>query len=86
MYLAVAGSCAEQKANAATAPAYTLDGISFSNYVAATGLLVTELENSPSEMLLLISCVMLFQRHMILVLLVQPKLSILLCIVRGRRV
>jgi hypothetical protein len=52
MYLAVAGSCAEQKANAATAPAYTLDGISFSNYVAATGLLVTELENSPSEMLL----------------------------------
>ena len=52
MYNAVAGSCAEQKANAATAPAYTLDGISLSSTGSATGLLITELLNGPDEMIL----------------------------------
>ena len=52
MYNAVAGSCAEQKANAATASAYTLDGISLSSTGSATGLLITELLNGPDEMIL----------------------------------
>jgi len=52
MYNVVAGSCAEQKANAVTAPAYTLDGISFSDFGAATGQILTELVNGPDELLL----------------------------------
>lgn len=51
MYNAIVGSCAEQEANATT-PAYTLDGISFSDYGAATGLNITELVNGPDELLL----------------------------------
>jgi len=52
LYLAIAGSCAEQKANAATAPAYTLDGLALSSTGSATGLILTELLNGPDELLL----------------------------------
>ena len=52
MYNAIAGSCAEQKANATTAPAYTLDGIALSSTGSATGLIITELVNSPSTLVL----------------------------------
>ena len=50
VYLGVAGACAEQKANAVTA--YTLEGISFSNFGTATGYTPVEIVNSPSEMVL----------------------------------
>lgn len=52
MYNAIAGSCAEQKANATTAPAYTLDGIALSSTGSATGTILTELVNGPDELLL----------------------------------
>ena len=52
MYNVVAGSCAEQKANATTAPAYTLDGLALSSTGSATGLIITELLNGPDEMIL----------------------------------
>jgi hypothetical protein len=50
VYLAVAGACAEQKANASS-PAYTLENISFSNFGTATGYTPVEIVNSPTEML-----------------------------------
>lgn len=52
LYNAIAGSCAEQKANATTAPAYTLDGIVLSSTGSATGLIITELVNSQSTLVL----------------------------------
>lgn len=52
LYLAIAGSCAEQKANAATAPAYTLDGLAISSTGLVTGVVLTELVNGPDELLL----------------------------------
>ena len=52
MYNAIAGSCAEQKANATTASAYTLDGIALSSTGSATGTILTELVNGPDEQLL----------------------------------
>lgn len=52
MYNAIAGSCAEQKANATTAPAYTLDGIALSSTGSVTGTVLTELANGPDELLL----------------------------------
>lgn len=52
LYNAIAGSCAEQKANATTAPAYTLDGIALSSTGSATGTVLTELVNGPDELLL----------------------------------
>ncbi|MDA8843604.1 hypothetical protein N9O19_04775 [Euryarchaeota archaeon] len=52
MYNAIAGSCAEQKANATTAPAYTLDGIALSSTGSVTGTILTELVNGPDELLL----------------------------------
>lgn len=48
MYLGVAGACAEQKANASS-PSYTLEGITFAETGTASGYLVTELVNSPTE-------------------------------------
>ena len=51
MYNAIAGSCAEQKANAVTT-AYTLDGLALSSTGSATGLILTELLNGPDELLL----------------------------------
>ncbi|MDA7498655.1 hypothetical protein OAA37_00130 [bacterium] len=52
LYNAIAGSCAEQKANATTAPAYTLDGIALSSTGSVTGTILTELVNGPDELLL----------------------------------
>ncbi len=52
LYNAIAGSCAEQKANATTAPAYTLDGLALSSTGSATGTVLTELVNGPDELLL----------------------------------
>lgn len=52
MYNAIAGSCAEQKANATTASAYTLDGLALSSTGSVTGTVLTELVNGPDELLL----------------------------------
>ena len=52
MYNAVAGACAEQKANAAGPAGYTLDGITFDSFGSATGLSPTEIVASPTEMIL----------------------------------
>lgn len=52
MYNAIAGSCAEQKANAATASSYTLDGLALSSTGLVTGVVLTELVNGPDELLL----------------------------------
>lgn len=52
LYNAIAGSCAEQKANATTASAYTLDGLALSSTGSVTGTVLTELVNGPDELLL----------------------------------